>query len=70
MDRESIAQVGFLSLLGCTCAALDACALQEMVHQLLTPDVVSSNAANSACEKGKQWEGALRLLQEQWGCPT
>ena len=31
--------------------------LQEMVHQLLTPDVVSLNAAISACEKGKQSEG-------------
>ena len=38
--------------------------LQEMVHQLLTPDVVSFNASISACEKGKQWEGALGLLQE------
>ena len=38
--------------------------LQEMVHQLLTPNVVSWNAAISACEKGKQWEGALGLLQE------
>ena len=38
--------------------------LQEMVHQLLTPNVVSWSAAISACEKGKQWEGALGLLQE------
>ena len=38
--------------------------LQEMLHQLLTPDVVSWNAAISACEKGKQWEGALGFLQE------
>ena len=30
----------------------------------MTPDVVSYNAAISACEKGKQWEGALTLLQE------
>ena len=30
--------------------------LQEMVHQLLTPDAVSFNAAISACEKGKEWE--------------
>ena len=38
--------------------------LQEMVHQLLTPNVVSWSAAVSACEKGMQWEGALGLLQE------
>ena len=42
---------------------------QEMVHQLLMPDVVSFNAASSACEKGKQLEGALRLLQEKGGTP-
>ena len=35
-----------------------------MVHQLLTPSVVSKNAAMSTCEKGKQWGGALELLQE------
>ena len=28
------------------------------------PDVVSYSAAISTCEKGKQWEGALALLQE------
>ncbi len=38
--------------------------LQEMVHQLLTPNLVSCNAAISACEKGNQWEGALGLLQQ------
>ena len=38
--------------------------LQEMVHWLLTPDVMCWSAAISACEKGKQWEGALGLLQE------
>ena len=38
--------------------------LQEMVHQLLTPDVVSFPASISAFEKGKQWEEALGLLQE------
>ena len=31
---------------------------------MLTLDVVSFNAAISACEKGKQWEVALALLQE------
>jgi pentatricopeptide repeat protein len=31
---------------------------------LLPPSVVSCNATISACEKGKHWEGALRLLQE------
>ena len=29
----------------------------------LTPDAVSYHAAVSACEKGKQWEGGLALLQ-------
>ena len=38
--------------------------LQEMVHQLLTPDEVSWSAAISACVKGKQWEGSLGLLQK------
>ena len=38
--------------------------MQEMIHRLLMPNVVSHNAAISACEKGKHWEGALRLLQE------
>ena len=36
--------------------------LQEMAHKLLTPDVVGFSAATSACEKGKQCEGALGLL--------
>ena len=31
---------------------------------MLIPDVVSFSAAISACEKGKQWEAALGLLQE------
>ena len=35
-----------------------------MLHRSLTPEVVSHNAAISACEKGKHWEEALRLLQE------
>ena len=30
--------------------------LQEMVHQSLTPDAVSFNAAIGAYEKGKEWE--------------
>ena len=38
--------------------------LQEMEHHLLAPDVMSFSAIISACEKGKQWEGALRLLRE------
>ena len=28
------------------------------------PDEISYSAAISACEKGKQWEEALRLLQQ------
>ena len=35
-----------------------------MLCKLLTPNVVSHNAAISACEKGKHWEEALCLLQE------
>ena len=38
--------------------------MHEMLHGSLTPDVVSHNAAISACEKGKHWEEALRLLQD------
>ena len=38
--------------------------LQEMMHQLLTPEVVSCRAAASACQKGKQWEEALGKLHE------
>ena len=38
--------------------------LQEMVHQLPTPDVVRFNAAVSACEKDKQWDRALELLRK------
>ena len=33
-------------------------------YNALTPDEISYNAAISACEKGKQWEEALRLLQQ------
>ncbi len=38
--------------------------LEEMAHQLQTPDMVSWSTAICACEKGNQWEGALGLLQE------
>ena len=38
--------------------------LQEMAHQLLTPNLVSHTAGLVACEKGNQWEGSLGLLQE------
>ena len=38
--------------------------LQEVMHYLLTPNVVSRNSAISACEKGKHWEEALGLLKE------
>ena len=35
-----------------------------MLQRSITPDVVSHSASISACEKGKHWEEALRLLQE------
>ena len=38
--------------------------VQEMGHQLVTLDMVSWSAAISACEKEKQRETALGLLQE------
>ena len=38
--------------------------LQEMIFHLLAPDIVSLNAAISACEKGQNWEEASVLLQE------
>ncbi len=36
--------------------------LGAMPQQWVTPDVISFNAAISACEKGQQWGDALRLL--------
>ena len=38
--------------------------LQEVVLQLLTPDVTSWHATTNACEKGKHWQEAIGLLQE------
>ena len=38
--------------------------LEEMRHQGLLPDVITYSAAISACEKGKQADGALQLMQE------
>ena len=35
-----------------------------MLHRSLAHNVVSHNAAISACEKGQHWEEALLLLQE------
>ena len=32
--------------------------LQQMTCRALSPDEISYNAAISACEKGKQWEGS------------
>ena len=38
--------------------------LQGPIRQLLTLDLVSSNASMSACEKGEQWERAIRSVQQ------
>merc|ERR1712118_57970 len=38
--------------------------LDEMRERGVSPDVISFNAAISACEKGGQWERALSLLDE------
>ena len=38
--------------------------LSEMQQRLLDPDVISFNAAISACEKGEQWQQALGMLSE------
>ena len=38
--------------------------LDEMPQRSLEPNVISFNAAISACEKGSQWERALSLLED------
>ncbi len=38
--------------------------LDEMQAKGLTPDVITYNAAISACDKGRQWQEALRLVYE------
>ena len=35
-----------------------------MIWQELAPNVISYNAAISACEKGQRWEKALQLVRE------
>ena len=40
--------------------------MQELLLSHIQPNVVSYNAAISACEKGKKWELALHWLQELW----
>ena len=32
------------------------------------PDVISDNAAISACEKGRGWAQAVDLLRNMWHC--
>ena len=49
-------------------AAAAACCcfriLPEMQHRQLEPDVMSFNAACSACEKRQQWQQSLGMLSE------
>ena len=44
--------------------------LQEMVHQLLTPDVVSFSASINGCEKGKQRRAGAFALRGPHFRPT
>ena len=37
--------------------------LADMRAAGITPDVISYNAAISACEKGQQWQRALELFE-------
>ena len=37
-----------------------------MWHWSVQADVVTYNAAISACEKGQQWASALNLLGQMW----
>ena len=37
--------------------------VEEVQQKGLEPDVITYSAAISACEKGQQWQCALRLLE-------
>ena len=54
-----------ISALGRVHACEEAVALLEtMRRRALTPNVISYNAAASACEKGGQWQRALEFLEK------
>ena len=46
------------------CAPRVAQLLQEMARKRIQPDVVVFNAAITACEKGRAWQTALRLMDQ------
>ena len=45
-------------------SSADAERARTMTHQVLAPNVTSSIENISECSKGKEWQGAVGLLQE------
>lgn len=45
-----------------------ACPLSQELRQKSEPNIVSYGAIITACEKGAQWEIALKLLKEPSFC--
>ena len=44
--------------------------IREMQHDSLEADVITYNAAMSACEKGQRWQLALQLFGELQQCSS